>query len=109
MFSSAGNRVEPGGVDAAVAQDIRQFCNIPVLIIMAPCEEVPQIVGKHFAGADASLGAESLHLCPDIAPVHGPPAFRDKDWAAGKSALPDILAQLAAEFSGQGYCANFSL
>ena len=108
MFSSAGNRVEPGGVDAAVAQDIRQFCNIPVLIIVAPCEEVPQIVGKHFTGADASLGTESLHLRPDIAPVHGPPAFRDKDWAAGKSALPDILAQLAAEFSGQENCADVS-
>ena len=44
VFPSAGNNINPRGVDAAVSQNICQLCDILVNGIETPGKKMPQIV-----------------------------------------------------------------
>ena len=48
MFGSCGKQINPGGVDAAVAQHIGQSHDISVDLIKSFREQMTQVVGKHF-------------------------------------------------------------
>lgn len=49
VFRPSGNKVDPGGLDAEVPQDIRQHHHILAGPVESPDEEVPKVVGKHLA------------------------------------------------------------
>ena len=44
------HNVDPGGVDAAVAQNVRQLGNVLFNAVKRPGEQLAQIVGKDLAG-----------------------------------------------------------
>ena len=47
VLCAGGHDVDARRVDAAVAENICQFCNILLHTIESPGKEFPQIVGKH--------------------------------------------------------------
>ena len=47
VLGTGGHNIDPGGVDTAVTQDIRQFSNILFDAVKGPGKELSQIVGKH--------------------------------------------------------------
>ena len=58
--------VDAGGVDGGVAQNVRQLYNIPARFVKRAGKEVAQIVGKHLLRRHARLGAQALHLRPNL-------------------------------------------
>ena len=50
VLRPGGPQVDPGGVDGAVAQHIRQLYDIPGRLIKDAGEQVAQVVGEYFAG-----------------------------------------------------------
>lgn len=53
MLCSGGHNIDPGGINAAVSQDIRQLRNILLDAVKGPYKELPQIMGKDLGGIDA--------------------------------------------------------
>ena len=64
MFGAGGHNIDPGCINAAVTQDIRQLCNILLNAVESTGKELPQIVGK-------DLGKD-LHLPHDTAVSFAP-------------------------------------
>lgn len=50
MLDASTHNVDPGGVDAAVAQNVRQLGNVLFNAVKRPGEQLAQIVGKDLAG-----------------------------------------------------------
>lgn len=73
MLPARGDDIDPGGVDAAVAQNIRQPGDVMVDGVELPGEQVAQVVGEHFLRVHPGALAEVLHHPPDIGTVQGPP------------------------------------
>ena len=70
VLCAGGHDVDARRVDAAVTENICQFCNILLHTIESPGKEFPQIVGKHFVRIYVCLRTQPLHGRPDIAAVH---------------------------------------
>ena len=79
VLCAGGHDVDARRVDAAVTENICQFCNILLHTIESPGKEFPQIVGKHLAGFYSGCLAEGFHLRPNIAPVQRLPVPGNKD------------------------------
>ena len=79
VLCAGGHDVDARRVDAAVTENICQFCNILLHTIESPGKELPQIVGKHLAGFYSGCLAEGFHLRPNIAPVQRLPVPGNKD------------------------------
>ena len=58
--------IDAGGIDAGMAQNIRQFPDILIHGIKYPGEQMAQIVGEYLAGGNPCLAAQALHLPPDF-------------------------------------------
>ena len=69
MFCAGGHNLNPCGIDAAMAQNVRQLGNIFFNAVKGAGKEFAQIMGKYFAGFYSGDLAEPFHLCPDIAAV----------------------------------------
>ena len=52
MFIAGGDNINSCGVDAAVAENIRQLGNILLDTVKGPGKELPQIVGKYLTFLD---------------------------------------------------------
>ena len=50
MFRPGGDQIDPGGLDAAVAQDVRELRNILTGLVKDAGKQVPEVVGEHLAG-----------------------------------------------------------
>ena len=70
VLCAGGHDVDARRVDAAVTENICQFCNILLHTIESPGKELPQIVGKHLVRIYVCLRTQPLHGRPDIAAVH---------------------------------------
>ena len=70
MFCAGGNDIDSGGVDVAVAENIRQFCHVVVDAVKAPGKQMAQAVWEHLAGRNVRPFTQSLHFPPDVAAVH---------------------------------------
>ena len=79
VFCACGHDIDACGVDTAVAQDVRQLCDILLNAIESPGKELAQIVGEYLAFLDACGLAQLLHLPPDAAAVQGFSAFAKKN------------------------------
>ena len=93
--------VDPGGVHAGVAQDVREAGQVPLGSVEGPGEQVPQVMGKDLPRRHSCLPAQALHLPPQVGPVQRLAASCDQhrpgDDAVGFGVLPQPLAQLARE------------
>ena len=69
VLGSGRDEIDPGGRKAGVAQDVRQFDNVPGRPVERPGEQVAQVVGEDLPGGDARLFAEGFHLRPNLFPV----------------------------------------
>lgn len=49
MFTTGSHNINPGSINTAMPQYIRQFCNIFLNIIKSPCKQLTQIMRKHLA------------------------------------------------------------
>ena len=94
-------RVDPRGVDAGVAQDVRQPGEILLQGIKRPGEEVPEVVGEDLARRHAGALAEGLHIPPDVRPVQRPPVPREKHRSGGDFLFLQVGFQQAAQLVRQ--------
>ena len=69
MLHTCGHDIDPGGVDAAVPQNICQLGNVLFNAVKRPGEQLAQIVGKDLAGLHPRRFTELFHIRPDITPV----------------------------------------
>ena len=109
MLGSGGDQVDAGGLDAAVAQDVRQLGHVPADPVERPGEQVPQVVGKDLGGLHPGPGAQRLHLRPDLPAGKAAAASGEKDLAGGGLLLPGVLQQLPAQLAGQQDGADLAL
>lgn len=68
MLHPGGNQVDPGGVDGAVAQHVRQPGHVPGGPVEAPGEEMAQVVGKDLGGLHPGLTAKGFQFTPYLPP-----------------------------------------
>ena len=69
VFPSRAHNIDPGGIDAAVAQNIRKLGNVLIQIIKSSGKQLPEIVGKYFLHCHVGPLAQPLHPGPNAAPV----------------------------------------
>ena len=80
VFRSGGHNVNTSRVDAAVAENIRQFSDVFIQRIKCPGKEFPQIVGKHLV---------RIYVCLHTKPFHGSPDVAAVQWSTGSGAEED--------------------
>lgn len=91
VFGAGGHYIDPGCVNAAVPQDVRQFRNILLNAIESPGKELAQIVWKDFGRVNARRLTQPFHLCPNVAAVQGLAVSGDEDSTASDTALLSII------------------
>ena len=91
VLCAGGHDVDARRVDAAVTENICQFCNILLHTIESPGKEFPQSVGKHLVRIYVCLRTQPLHGRPDIAAVHRLAGPGTEDMPAFDSRAAHIL------------------
>ena len=86
VFSSRGFDVNPGGFDAAVAQDVCQPGDVFFKLIEAPGKKVAQAMGIDLGFFYLCCFTDLLQHAPDIAAIQGLSAAAPEDDAG-----PDLL------------------
>ena len=79
MLHTCSHDIDPGGVDAAVTENIRQLGDILLDAVEGPGKKLPEIVGKHFGCLHLSPFAQLLHPSPDAGAVYRHAAFVYED------------------------------
>ena len=79
VFGAGGHNIDPGGINAAVSQDIRQLRNVLLDPVKSPGKELAEVMGKYLGWIDTRCLTQPLHLCPDIASVQWLTIFRNED------------------------------
>ena len=92
MFVSRGDDIDAGGVDAAVAQEVRQLCDVLLNGVERAGKKLVQIMGKHLPRFYPRSLTKPLHLRPDVAAVQRSAAFGAEDKPAD-NARPLGVAQ----------------
>ena len=111
MLRARGHQVDPGGLDAAVAQQVGELDDVPAGPIKHRGEQVPQIVREHLSGLHTGVLAETFHLRPDLPAAQFFSAFGAKDLAGGGLLFLGVFQQLPAElgmYSGAVCSSSFS-
>ena len=101
MLGAGGDEVDAGGLDAAVAQQVRQLDDVPAGPVEHHSKQVPQIVGEHLARVHPGVPAQPLHLRPDLPAAQLFSAFGAKDCTGGGFLFLGVLEQLPAELFRQ--------
>ena len=91
MFCSCGHNIDSRGIDTAVAQDIRQLGDVLFNAVKGSCKEFPEIMWEYFGRVHTCCSTQPLHLCPDIAAIHGLPILCNKDRTALDSAMLRVI------------------
>ena len=107
MLCAGGYQIDPGGLDAAVPEQVGKLDNIMADLIENSGKQVPQIVREHLARLYARIFAELLELCPDLAAVKLLSASGAKNRAGGDFLFLSIAKQIAAEPFRQQNHADF--
>ena len=95
------NDVQPCGVDAAVTEHIGELRDILIHFIEHPRKQMSEIVREHLIRAYASVGTDRFHIPPDICPINGKPAPRNKYHTALYPMLFCIIKQPIPQFRNQ--------
>lgn len=62
--------IDAGGVDAGMAQNVRQPVQVLFHGVISVGKEMSQVVGEHFTRLHPGAHAQPFHVPPDVAPVH---------------------------------------
>ena len=101
VLFSRGHEIDPGRLDTAVAQHIRQPHHIVTGAVKRPGKQAAQVVGVYLPPLHAGQSAQLFHFGPDLLPVHSCTALGDEDLTRGDFLLSGIFLQLAAQAVGQ--------
>lgn len=101
MCLCALHDIDPGRLQTAVAQYIRQLREILFQPVKGPGKQVPQIVGEHLAFLHPRFLTERFHLPPDVGTVQRLSAPGAEQTALPDLFLPHPLLQAAAQRMGQ--------
>ena len=82
MGSGADRHINPGRLDPAMPQHIRQMRQVLLNGVKGTCEQVAQVVREYFAGLHLRVFAKLLHIVADVGAVQGFSAFRAEDATA---------------------------
>ena len=93
--------VDPGGVHAGVAKNVRQAGQVPLHLVESPGEEMAEAVREDLPGGDLGLPAQRLHLPPEVGAVQGLAAPGDQHRAGGDAVGFGVLPQPLAQLSGE--------
>ena len=100
VLRPGGDQVDPGGLDAGMAQHVRQLRHILMHPVEGPGEQVAQVVGEDFRRRDACLSAQALHLRPDLAAGHPLPGPGAEELPRKDPLLLRVPLQLPAQPAG---------
>lgn len=81
VLHTRGHDVDTSVLNTAVAQDIRQFCDILFNAVKGSGKELSQVVWKYFGWIDACFFTELFHLRPYIAAIQRVAVFGYEDAA----------------------------
>ena len=109
MFQAGGHDIDSGGVDAAVAQNVRQLGNVLFQTIEGSGEQLAQIVGEHLAGLHPGFFTKSFHLCPNIASIQRLSVSGDKNRAGVDAVFLCVGQQETTQLAGQQNGSGLSL
>lgn len=70
VLAAGGNDIDSGCVDAAVAENVRQLCNVLFNPVKCAGKQMPQVMRKDLFRVYPRLLAKAFHLPPDIGAVH---------------------------------------
>ena len=101
MNKAALGGVNAGGVDAGVAQNIRQPGQVLFQRVVRPGEQVAQVVGEHLARLHSGALAQPLHIPPDVGAVHGLSRPRHEHRSSGDFLFLKIFFQRPAQLVRQ--------
>ena len=83
MFLATGGEVEPGGLDAGVAEDVGEAGEVAGLLIITEGEKAAQIVGKDAVRIDGGTNSKSFEQGPDLITGIGAIVFGAKEGTMG--------------------------
>ena len=66
VLSAGFHDINAGGVDTAVAEQVRQFGNVMLKTVKGARKQVPEVVWINLAGRNTGPVAELFHLAPDL-------------------------------------------
>ena len=81
MLGAGGDEVDAGGLEAGMAQHIRQLHDVTAGPVKGRGEQMAKVVWKDLAGRDPRRLAQPLHLRPDLTAAEGRPVSGEKDLA----------------------------
>ena len=70
VFIASGDNINSCRVDAAVAENICELCNILFDTIESACEQVAQIVWKNLLRIYSCLLTQAFHFPPNVSTAH---------------------------------------
>lgn len=109
VLLAAGHEIDPGGIDAGMAQHVRQFYDIGALALKNAREQVPQVVREHLPRRDVRRPAGRLHLCPYLFSPQAPAASGEEYLAGGGFVFSCIVQELAPQPGRYQYGAYLAL
>ncbi len=109
LLTAAAGGVDAGGVDAAVAEDVREAHHVLIPFIIGNGKQMPQIVREHLFGLDLRGQGQFFEHPPDIAAVNRAAGTGDEDLARVDALFFAVRKQLVAERTRQQDLAGLAL
>jgi len=109
VLLAGADDIDPGGFDAAVAQNVRKLGNVFLNSVKGPGEELSQAVGENLPGIHACPGAEPLHQSPDAAPVQRCSVSADEDRSGAELFFLRVVQQKPSKLPGDQHRPGLSL
>ena len=96
-------------LDAGMAEQVRQLCNVFVDLIKGARKQMPQVVRENLLPRHPRPAAQRLHDLPHRHPAQRPPRAGQKHRPGVDAALPAPFLQAAAQLRGQQDLPAFAL
>ena len=109
VFGAGGDKVDPRGLDTAVAKNVGQAGHIPANLVEGPGEQVAEIVRENLPRLHAGLFADGLHLRPNLLARQRTTASGEKHLTGGDFLFSGVFEELPAELAGDEDGADFAL
>ena len=101
--------IDAGGIDAGMAQNVRQPGQILFQRVICPSKQVAQVLREYLPRIHLGALAQSFHVSPDIRTVNGLACPCHKHRSGGDFLLLEVFLQEPPELLWQKDRAMFSL
>ena len=109
MVLNSGHGIDPGRVDIAVSQYIRQVKKILPFFPEHPGKKVAEIMGEYLIRTDSGCGTDGFHLRPDITAVQWIPEAADEHTSLTDPFFSAVFEQLLPQLFHQIHLSFLSL